>query len=772
VTLLGMQMICPGCQVQLPAGLPQACPACGLVLVGPAAQELRHVDEQLASLTRRRAQLLAQLYNAGPTDWVWNDPGPGPVPQDISRMGVRNALLTLGGVLLGIAAVVFTVISWGSLGLGGRALVLLSLTGVALLSVWPLVRRGLTATAETVAVIGLVLIGLECYAAYAGDLTGLNGGGPVRYAAVSSLLIALGWAGYATVAPLRLTMPQAILVGQLALPLFAASADVRTMGMALTLLALSVVDLLGRGLANDSRSRGTAAFMGLLAWSLGCLLGLGMAVTESSVQSGVVLAAAAAVAMAWAVFAERRMAVWAGVLLPLAVAAALPLDHRWVAAGVAVAAVVVVGAARVLPEPVRRATEIGGVGALGVAVLGVLPGTLLMLLSPIRQDVWSGVPAVLPADMRSWMVPAAPVVLAIVAVVLGVTRRAAAPPVLALAVVTIPGVPYEARLAMLVGLAVLLAVWAVVERVAGITAVAVAAWAAAASLATEQATLVTLTALTVIAAGFGVVPVLRSWAAATATAALGGSAAAYGLSYGLPVQWAAFGVLASAAVGLVVAWRLRSVPVEVVAYVVAVAGIGMAVVDPLALSLALSVGGVLAFGVALRQDRRQVGWAGSVLMVGAWWVRLADIGISSPEAYTLPISVALLVMGWIRRRQDSGVSSWIAYGPGLAGTLLPSLLVAWHDPASLRAFLLGAAALAIALIGARARLQAPLLLGGAVLALDASRQLAPYAAEAVGRLPGWVPIAAAGLTVLVIGATYEHRLRDLRRLGQAVGRLG
>ncbi|MBO2452944.1 hypothetical protein J4573_38040 [Actinomadura barringtoniae] len=760
-------------------------------MVGPAAQELRTVDQKLAVLNERRSVLLAHLYsvapNAGPAVWPnawsmgWPNAGPmgwAPRPPradgqtDVSRMGVRNALLSLGGVLLGIAAMVFTVISWGSLSLGGRALVLATLTGVALWSVWPLAKRGLTATAETIAVVGLLLIGLECYAAYAGNLFGLHSADPVRYAAIASLGVTLYWAGYATIAPVRLAMPQAILVGQLILPLWAVSADAGTMGMAMTLLTLALADLLIRVLAKSSRTRGTASFTGLPAWVMGGLLGLGMAVTESSVESGVVLAVAAAVAMVWAVFAERRLAVGAGLLLPLGIAAALPMGHRWVAAGIAVAAIAVVGAARVLPVRVRRATEIGGLAALGVAVLGVVIGTTLTLIGPLRQDVWSGAPAVLPADMRFWMLPAAPVVLAIVAVVLALGRRTDAAPVLALAVLTIPGVPYEARPAMLVGLAALLAAWALVDRVVGITAVAVAAWTVAASLAIEQTTLATLSVVTVLAVGFAVAPALRPWAAATATAALGGTAAAYGLAYGLPVQWAAFGVLAAAGIGLAVAAWLRALPVEVVASAVGAVGIGMAVVDPLALSLALSFGGVLAFAVSLRRDRRQATWAGSMLMLAAWWVRLADTHVTSPEAYTLPVSVALLTMGWMRRRQDSGVSSWIAYGPGLASTLLPSLLVSWHEPAGLRALLLGAAALAIALIGAKARLQAPLLLGGAVLVADAARQLAPYVAEASGQLPGWVPIAAAGLALLVIGATYEHRLRDLRRLRHAVERLG
>ncbi|MGQ4444916.1 SCO7613 C-terminal domain-containing membrane protein, partial [Streptomyces violaceoruber] len=36
----------------------------------------------------------------------------------------------------------------------------------------------------------------------------------------------------------------------------------------------------------------------------------------------------------------------------------------------------------------------------------------------------------------------------------------------------------------------------------------------------------------------------------------------------------------------------------------------------------------------------------------------------------------------------------------------------------------------------------------------------------------WAPPAVAGLVLLVLGATYEQRLRDARRLREALGRLG
>ncbi|MGV9553817.1 SCO7613 C-terminal domain-containing membrane protein, partial [Streptomyces ardesiacus] len=62
-------------------------------------------------------------------------------------------------------------------------------------------------------------------------------------------------------------------------------------------------------------------------------------------------------------------------------------------------------------------------------------------------------------------------------------------------------------------------------------------------------------------------------------------------------------------------------------------------------------------------------------------------------------------------------------------------------------------------------------LGGGALALVTLHELAPYLAQVVGALPRWVPLALAGLLLLVLGATYEQRLREARRLRDALGRL-
>lgn len=77
-----------------------------------------------------------------------------------------------------------------------------------------------------------------------------------------------------------------------------------------------------------------------------------------------------------------------------------------------------------------------------------------------------------------------------------------------------------------------------------------------------------------------------------------------------------------------------------------------------------------------------------------------------------------------------------------------------------RPLLLSGAALLVLLAGARARLQAPLVLGAVTLLALAADAALPVAA----RLPRWATIGATGLLLLWLGATAERRLAGLRRL--------
>jgi hypothetical protein len=139
------------------------------------------------------------------------------------------------------------------------------------------------------------------------------------------------------------------------------------------------------------------------------------------------------------------------------------------------------------------------------------------------------------------------------------------------------------------------------------------------------------------------------------------------------------------------------------------------------------------------------------------------LGGRRPEPYVVPVALVALALGHQRRRRDPATTSRAAYGAGLTGLLLPSLLATLGDPTVVRTLLLGAVALGVALVGARARLAAPLVAGTAVLVVLALQQLAPLA----DALPRWTALAVAGAVLLSVGATYEQRRRDVARLRQA-----
>jgi hypothetical protein len=58
-----------------------------------------------------------------------------------------------------------------------------------------------------------------------------------------------------------------------------------------------------------------------------------------------------------------------------------------------------------------------------------------------------------------------------------------------------------------------------------------------------------------------------------------------------------------------------------------------------------------------------------------------------------------------------------------------------------------------------------------VLVLDVLHELAPYLVQLAGMFPRWLPPALAGLLLLALGATYEQRIRDARRIREALGRM-
>jgi cell division protein FtsW (lipid II flippase) len=166
-------------------------------------------------------------------------------------------------------------------------------------------------------------------------------------------------------------------------------------------------------------------------------------------------------------------------------------------------------------------------------------------------------------------------------------------------------------------------------------------------------------------------------------------------------------------------------------------------------------------------SRRSLTWAGGFLLAAATWVRLAQLGVHAPEAYTLPTALVLIAVGVWRMWKDDRATSLTVLAPGLALATVPSLLVTLDDPVSLRALLLGLACLGLVLAGVALRWGAPLVVGAVVGALLVLRVLAPYAAV----VPTWLVIGLSGTVLTIVGITWESRLNNLRHASRYVGAL-
>lgn len=823
--------------------------------VPPPAEELALLDRELARLDARRSQLLtrrAWLLSVlrppaprpaappGATGGTGSPPPPFDRPAQAGAGGAQNVLLTLGGLLLAVAAIAFTLVSWGHLGIGGRSAVLATVTVGALAAPVVLLRRGLPSTAEVLAALASVLLVLDAYALHR---VAAPGAGALGFTAAASAVLAVVWAAYGLLlGRLRMPLPTAVVSAQLPLVLWAWSQGAHALVFGWALLATAAFDCLvalrGRGVG----VRVTACVGGGVTGSAALLVGLGESLSAASVvdavTAGLLLLGGAAVALA-ASWRAKGFAVAGGVVAGLCAVAALGGVGRavvgwgWSVPLYLACAVALLAAVRApLPRPAARGLGWASLGVVFLAVLSSAAPVVVALLGTFPQlgRVWSGeVDAIGRGAWGTAGLPwsaeaAAPVALLAVAGLLGAAlpgwsrvRRAAEGVVPSAAVrrgtvgawalgigwaglTVVPDaleVPYAAAVCVrmaLVGAALVVTVyglragWVAVARTALVCALAGSVSVGFLSLAVEGATygvfgvlLVAFAAAsTVRAAGPGARTVAGEaaravWACAAVVCGMV-LAWAVGASWGLGPARAALLMLAVPAVTVALGARLRRDPVgvavEVAGGTAGVIAVAMAAQNRPYLSLTLALCGVLASATAVRPERRPAaGYLAAALFVLATWLRLSASGVSAPEAYTLPVSIPALAVGVLRRRRDPSASSWTAYGAGLTATLVPSLLAAWGDPHWVRPLVLGIAALVITLAGARLRLQALPALGGAVLALDALHELAPYVVQVAGALPRWLPPALAGVLLLAVGATYEQRLRDARRLKEALGRM-
>lgn len=741
---------------------------------------------------------------------------------ELSRPGVglQNLLLGLGTALVAVAAIVFTAVNWDRMGASAQGLVLLVLTGLAVGASRLAARRSMPATAEALGLVSLLAALADIHALRIGTSAGAD---PMWFWAAGIAVVSLlGWS-LGSALNLRSTRAAAAVLAQVPLLLVLDRVVDSPVAGALMVLLQSAAVL--HAVITPTAAPRLARVVGGAAASLVGAGGAIVAVAAMvEAAPGDRLAPALVVALAAAlvvsILARRPdddifdqpallVATWLG-------AASVAGGLSAVAAGdaylVALSAITV----GVLALAVRGPARWGTIPGWTAAVVGMAAGWPLLARSAgltvaaaldqtggphsagvEASDRAAGLVAALGSLPPAWALGAQLSVLALAVVALR--------PVIGRSEVGV-------GLVGVVAMAVLVAPLLMPLSVGGAVVVCMLAAAAAIALAgTGPRSVVRVGMLAGFAAGVGGLGLC--WASATEATLLAGlgvsvAIAAGAVHAGRRVRSLAVGVpavfigvgLVAAEVAAVAANRgasdVRSmVLASVAALLVGLAGSLLAdpegrgqahdailglvaestgwlihafalvavIASPNAddLTLVLSAG-VLAAGLhAARAGRRWLALVAAAEGLALSWVRLADAGVTTVEAYTLPVALLLLLVGlWTAQRVPSGhhnLPSWVVEGPALVVAFAPTVLVALQDPGLVRP-LVGLAAGAIVLsVGAWTGRRAPVDVGVGVVVALGLRQLGPV----VSGLPNWVTIGASGVLLLAVGATFEQRRRDL-----------
>ena len=730
--------------------------------------------------------------------------------------GVRGLLLWLGVALLALSAVTFTVVTWSHLGDGGRAAVLVGATS-AVTALAVACRRRLPSTAEALSALAVTIAAIDWHALRRAGV-GAHLSGTAWWAIGAAVLggmaaliarfvsrrtghafmaiafptcavlavatwahapwsVALGLAlvAFAIVVALAalhdtITRFTVVLAAVEAAMVWAAAAvaaviavgDTHAFGDTLTPAAVMLVVALAPGAATAVRTRRSRPRAEFCALSVGALLAALLVPWWRSVDGNALLLVAAVLGAAAVGLAAAAPRSWR--------AGTLTAGASFVGAGVVVALgpafVATLGPLGWLHSAWqgdldsaaahrRRRTDLGedaarllgdgwrarGRGDRGTARARAssTPGGLrrpsptqvagagALVLLAANLVVFTGAPTVRDACVAASTLTVCVLILS--AVVSGVDEQ------LALVILALASIPAAAALG-----------WATTTPASSVATLAAVLVAASVAVALDRArppraahaALVTGAAITI---------------AGVATAAAGAGHGAPGFA----VACVAGVAIVAGAVGLrrfVVEGRT----VESVGALGLGCGIAIAALSLDWLAAAFTVTAVLLTLAALRSDRSLYAPAALAAALAATWSWLGAGHVTIVEAYTLPAAAAALALGVVMR-STRPASSWTTVGAAIVLGLGPTTALGIAHDDTARIVIAVIAACLVLLVGARARLQAPLVLGAATLVALALDLLAPEAA----RLPRWTVLAAAGALLLWTGATFERRREYLRR---------
>ena len=812
--------LCPACGAQLTAT--DRCSWCGLDLTGAQAAELGAlrtrldaIDRDLYARSRERDEVVAQLTAAlVPAHYAFTPPPP-PVPTEGGPRGaewnvdrVRSVLLWVGAALLAASALTFTAVAWTHLGDSGRAAMLVGFTMVAALLA-RVTRVRLPATAEAFTALTVALALVDWFALrHAG--VGASASGATWWA-FGTALVGLGAFVVGSVtAPRTGPVAAASLVptsALLTIDVFAGAAWSAALALGALAAALAFA---WRRTQDDELVSSVFAVEAILVWT-GAALAAGAAATVPATFAAAVLPALGVLGLAGAPAVVRRLELVVAVVLGACVTLAAPvLTPPALVVFAAVGGAVAIGLSPWLPREFRDGTRVvgyayGALGALWFAAVAVATtfGPLSWLHMPWTGDLQAAARTVVNGRhgvsatfaQSDVLVVALAGMGALLSIAVPKRRRALAPD-LALTLGALIATAGAGMAPVLLGATALLA-WSATltigtllvlgsalvdgERpqlsrptlgVALVALVPAAGWSAL----TTRASVLSLALL----AGVGVVATLvarsddlraalGALTGATAVALAGVSAAAIGTAavhIGLVVTITAGGCLL---IGVLVRRTAADGPaVEAVAVAGMLVGFAMAAAQTAWLAGVLTAAVPFFALAALRRDRTSwYGGAAALAALGATWAWLAAASVTVVEAYTLPAAGLALGAGLVTWRRGPG-RSWLSLGPAIVLGLGPTVEVAIRANDPWRTFAAAIAATMIVLLGARRRLQAPLVLGSGALLVLAIDTFGPAAA----RLPQWMPLAAAGVLLMFVGAKFERSRQAAQRASNTFKHFG
>ena len=812
--------VCPSCRGPIEQAI--TCPHCGLDLTTHDVQQAWQALVVADQWIERAKSLHAAGVPAetGPplsaTAQAPQHPASAAPPSPRRRVSTGSVLLGLGTIAILVAGIIFISVSWDSLGVVGRALVLLAVTALFGVAARFVTRRGLRASAEALWSVFLGLLTLDWFAARGEGLLGLDAwpfGVSAASWAVLMIITALvvvpmgrGRLGKELLAP----SIAAGVAGWFAAGGLAAELPERIANEGFWPAVLATVVAVVAALALRRGSVRVGAWISFAGAAFFGLFSVGFAIVEAfehpaltdlTVDAhGLPLLIVVIAAVAVGVVVTRAR--WASSAVAVAGAATLvilPIEEAWPERGgfVAVAAFVAVVAWTLARagDWFRGARLAATVAAFGLALASApWVGRLLAVVaegasSTRADDVATRLRPDDAPEVGPWWV-ATLVALGLAAALAGARRWPESGEVRA----------HVAPAAWCTGVVGAWAVLATFDPAAGLLGGSLVAGGALFAVVLPSTSwwrwvgpaVVTLAPISTIsswpaaiivwpAAGLVLAAIAMRTGNVLVRCAAAFAATAWGLGTVAPAlelldgndRWTALALVVAAVVGLGVALfavrdDMASLAVEAAAATLGAVGITVGSVDSTlgftSFLWTVAGAGVVVLGLASSR-RRWHRWAGSALLGVAYVLRLAASDVDVVEAYTLPFAALLLGAGLWAMREENGPGSVRALLPGMALAMLPSLPQALDEPTGLRALLLGLGAAVALAVGTWRRWQVPFVAGAAVLTILVLVNVAPLTRE----VPLVVLVATIGLVSLGAGFTWDDRVRDGRAVVRYVG---